>query len=85
MPMEAMRLIARKNNEYLLRPISIFDISMMHGMYGIHFCDSDSLRDLRRIGFHVSVLDFSHAASNTKAMDDLYLQVCWIYSRNVDT
>lgn len=48
--------------------------------YGVHFCVSDTLKDMRKADLHVEVLDFSAAAAaGTKSMDDFYLQVsdCW--------
>jgi len=67
-------------------------ISRKNNEYGVHFCTSDALRELKRLGLYVEVLDFSHVGSGTKAIDDFYLQVisrftgfhCFVYVRGLD-
>jgi hypothetical protein len=67
-------------NIHLLSTTSIYIIILVVGLsdsikYGVHFCTSDALRELKRLGFYVEILDLSHVGSGTKAIDDFYLQV----------
>eukprot|EP00026_Physarum_polycephalum_P000107 Phypoly_transcript_00107.p1 GENE.Phypoly_transcript_00107~~Phypoly_transcript_00107.p1 ORF type:complete len:2193 (+),score=228.94 Phypoly_transcript_00107:718-6579(+) len=67
-------------------------ISRKNNEYGVHFCTSDALRELKRLGLYVEVLDFSHVGTGTKSIDDCYLQVisrfagfhCFVYVRGLD-